>query len=134
MMDSQAMQNTKSAVTELDEELIPNDSIPEVVSSESRASQTHKDFGPLFESRVAEQLRAHWLEIQSHFVDNPNASLHEADELVTSMTENIISAFSEKRLALESQWQHDGQISTEDLRMVLKRYRTFFNRLLSLEY
>jgi len=89
---------------------------------------------PLFDDNVAEQFRTHWLEIQNLFVDNPNASVKDADKLVTSLTEHIISAFSDERLILESQWDNGDRVSTEDLRLVLKRYRSFFNRLLALKY
>ena len=100
----------------------------------SRDSIDQAEFAPLFESNVAEQLRDHWLEIQSRFVDDPNVSLMDADELVINMIENIISTFAEKRMNLEDQWKSGDKVSTEDLRIALKKYRAFFYRLLSLEY
>jgi len=100
----------------------------------SRDSIDQAEFAPLFESNVAEQLRDHWLEIQSRFVDDPNVSLMDADELVTNVIENIISTFAEKRMDLENQGRNGDKVSTEDLRIALKKYRAFFYRLLSLEY
>jgi len=39
--------------------------------------------------------------------------------------------FSEERKNLEAQWERGGDVSTEDLRVALQRYRSFFARLLS---
>ena len=89
------------------------------------------EFTPLFESRVAEQFRAHWLKIQSRFVDDPLTSVKAADDLVITVIENIVSTIAENRMTLEDQWSRADQASTEELRRTLKRYRSFFNRLLS---
>jgi len=107
---------------------------PTIHPDEAHGSRNELESTALFDDNVAEQFRTHWLEIQNLFVDNPNASVKDADELVTSLTEHIISAFSDERLILESQWDNGDQVSTEDLRLVLKRYRSFFNRLLALKY
>ena len=100
---------------------------------ENRDSWSDEDFAPLFEHNDAEQFRTHWLEIQSRFVNDPNASVRDADELVNHMIENITTVFADKRISLENQWKQGGKASTEDLRVALKGYRSVFNRLLSLE-
>ena len=43
----------------------------------------------------------------------------------------LAETFSQERQQLESQWDRDGDVSTEDLRVALQRYRSFFDRLLS---
>lgn len=134
MIETKELENAKVVAADLDTEQTRNEQVIEEAQSENRIAQSDEDFGPLFESRVAEQLRAHWLEIQSRFVDDPNLSLKDADDLIVHMIENVISILSEKRITIEDQWQRDDQISTEDLRLALKSYRSFFNRLLSLEY
>ena len=99
---------------------------------ENRNTNKEDDFAPLFENNEAEGFRTHWLEIQSRFVDDPSVSVKDADDLVAEVIKNITRSFADKRLALESQWK-SGDVSTEDLRVAMKRYRSFFNRLLTLQ-
>jgi hypothetical protein len=99
----------------------------------STSSTSEEDFAPLFENNEAEQFRTKWLEIQSRFVDDPSVSVKDADNLVADVIKNITRTFSDKRLSLENQWKSGDKVSTEDLRVALKRYRSFFNRLLTLE-
>lgn len=133
MIETKELHSTNAA-TDTDEAPLRNEPIVEKVPAEGHISTRDGDPKPLFESHEAEQLRIHWLEIQSRFVDNPNACLKDADELIAHVTENIISTLSDKRRTLQGQWQSGDQVSTEDLRFALKRYRSFFNRLLSLKY
>src|SRR5687767_11508720 len=106
----------------------------EVRTDENKTSAREEDFAPLFENAEAEEFRSHWLEIQSRFVDDPAASVKDADELVANVIKSITRSFADKRISLESQWNSgENNISTEDMRVAIKRYRSFFNRLLSLE-
>lgn len=88
---------------------------------------------PLFETDEAKRFRTQWLSIQSKFVDDPRESVKQADELVASVLKSVTMGFSDRRVALEQQWNSGEDISTEDLRVALKRYRSFFDRLLTLE-
>jgi hypothetical protein len=133
MMEIKELHSADAAVSDVDIAPLSNETIVEEAPAESHSLQSAEEFGPLFDSRVAEQLRTRWLEIQSGFVDDPNISLKDADELIIHMIENIITTLSEKRMTIEDQWQRNDQISTEDLRLTLKNYRSFFNRLLALE-
>ena len=99
----------------------------------SRGAWNEAESGPLFDEGAADQFRAEWLEIQSRFVDNPNLSVRDADELVNQLIRNITTALEDKRLALERQWKQGDRQATEDLRVALQRYRSFFQRLLALE-
>jgi hypothetical protein len=74
-------------------------------------------------------LRTRWSEIQGTFVDEPRSAVQQADALVSEMVGNITRAFADELGALESQWKAGSDVSTEDLRVVLQRYRSFFNRL-----
>ena len=94
--------------------------------------RSEEDFAALFEDSEAEGFRTQWLDIQSRFVDDPSIAVKEADDLVAEVIKNITRSFADKRISLESQWK-SGDVSTEDLRMALKRYRSFFNRLLTLQ-
>ena len=72
-----------------------------------------------------------WQEIQTSFVDEPRESVAQADALVADLMQRLAASFSEERVRLESQWDRGDEVSTEDLRVALTRYRSFFDRLLS---
>ena len=86
---------------------------------------------PLLDSADLERYRARWTDVQTSFVDEPQTTVRQADELVADLMQAIATQFSETRGRLESQWSSDEDVSTEDLRQALMRYRSFFNRLLS---
>jgi hypothetical protein len=75
--------------------------------------------------------RSRWSEIQVRFVDEPRGSVQKADGLVAEMMGRLTQMFSEERTRLEGQWERGDDVSTEDLRIALQRYRSFFERLLS---
>jgi hypothetical protein len=76
-------------------------------------------------------LRSRWDDVQAAFVDNPKECVQRADTLVAEVVEQLTTGFSEARSRLEAQWARGESASTEDLRVALKRYRDFFQRLLS---
>jgi hypothetical protein len=76
-------------------------------------------------------LRARWDNVQAAFVDDPKDCVHKADSLVSDVVKQLTTGFTEARSRLEQQWGRGEQASTEDLRMALKRYRDFFDRLLA---
>ena len=86
----------------------------------------------LFAPAEITRLRAQWTEIQATFVDEPRAAVKSADSLVGDVLKSLSETFSNERSRLEGQWDREGDITTEDFRMALRRYRTFFDRLLSL--
>jgi hypothetical protein len=86
---------------------------------------------PLFSREEAGQLRTRWEEVQIGFVDEPRQSVERADELVAQVMRRLAEVFSEERGQLENQWTRGDDVSTEDLRVALRRYRSFFDRLLS---
>jgi hypothetical protein len=77
-----------------------------------------------------EELSGRWQDIQASFVDEPQKSVEEADALVADLMRQVTDGLASQRNALESQWAAGDDVSTEDLRVALKRYRTFFDRLL----
>jgi hypothetical protein len=97
------------------------------------AARAEEQLAPLFEADDAKKFRSRWLVIQSKFVDDPSAAVKEADDLVSDVIKSVTMNFSNKRIALEKQWNAEENVSTEDLRMAIKRYRSFFDRLLTLE-
>ena len=89
------------------------------------------DATPLFPENELEGLRTRWKEIQTGFVDEPRKAVEQADGLVASAMKRLAEVFAEERSGLEQQWDRGDSVSTEDLRVALQRYRTFFDRLLS---
>ena len=86
---------------------------------------------PLFAESDAAGYRTRWDAIQTGFVDEPRKAVEEADVLVAELMKRLAEAFADERTALEQQWDRGDHISTEDLRVALRRYRSFFQRLLS---
>jgi hypothetical protein len=117
------------------EEQMRREQIAEDAPVENRApAETNREaLEPLFEGEEAERFRTQWLNIQGKFVDNPRESVREADELVASVLKSVTMSFHNRRSSLEKEWKSGSDVSTEDLRQALKRYRSFFDRLLTLE-
>ena len=86
---------------------------------------------PLFDSDYAEEARGRWQELQSRFVDDPRDTVEQADALVSGLLDELSREFSNARSDLERQWSEGEDVSTEDLRLTLRRYRSFFERLLA---
>lgn len=76
-------------------------------------------------------MRERWTEIQAAFVDEPRKAVEGADNLVAETMKRLAETFAEERSRLEGQWDRGDKVSTEDLRLALQRYRSFFDRLLS---
>jgi len=83
----------------------------------------------LLNREESEHFRTRWNEIQSKFVDEPRSAVQQADALVSEVVEQITRMFANEHSSLESQWKQGNDVSTEDLRKALQRYRSFFNRL-----
>jgi hypothetical protein len=89
------------------------------------------DEEPLFADDKLAGLRAQWASVQAGFVDNPRGCVEKADGLVSELIEDLTAGFASARSRLEDQWGRGETVSTEDLRVALKQYRAFFQRLLS---
>jgi hypothetical protein len=87
---------------------------------------------PMFAGAEAAGYRTQWDAIQTGFVDEPRRAVQEADALVALVMKRLSEVFTNERSSLERQWGEGDEISTEDLRVALRRYRSFFERLLSL--
>jgi hypothetical protein len=86
--------------------------------------------GPLFPDSELNELRARWDKTQIGFVDEPRAAVEQADSLVATVVKRIAEQFAAERAELEHQWDRGDNVSTEDLRQALRKYRSFFDRLL----
>jgi len=95
------------------------------------AARDEENSGPLFSAEETANLRSRWDAIQVGFVDEPRQAVQEADSLVATAMKRLAEQFAQERSKLEGQWDRGGDVSTEDLRVALRRYRSFFGRLLS---
>jgi hypothetical protein len=99
--------------------------------SDRTDTQAETDREPLFEAADRDRFSDRWTTVQAAFVDDPRDAVKEADTLVAELMKRLAETFSAERAGLESQWDNDEDVSTEDLRIALQRYRSFFDRLLS---
>jgi len=88
--------------------------------------------GPLLPENFTQECRTRWDSVQASFVDEPRSAVQKADELVAECIQRLAESFAGERTKLEQQWDRGDNISTEDLRVSLQKYRSFFNRLLSI--
>jgi hypothetical protein len=104
----------------------------ELVESNNQTRTEQSNGRPaLFEQHEIEDLRSRWQRIQGEFVDDPHASVEKADQLVASAIQRLAEMFAQEKANLESIWSRGNEISTEDMRQALHRYRSFFDRILS---
>lgn len=88
--------------------------------------------GPLFAANESRDLRVRWDSVQVTFVDDPRSAVQKADALVSETIKRLTDVFAGERQKLEEQWGRGADASTEDLRVALRRYRSFFTRLLEI--
>ena len=129
-------------LTETESEPRDYPAVPPVASDKNRthavasaaagaAPAMERETGPLFSSGEANELRSRWDAIQVGFVDEPRHAVEQADNLVAGTMKRLAEIFADERSKLEGQWDQGENVSTEDLRLALRRYRSFFSRLLS---
>ena len=92
----------------------------------------HLETAPLFSESEMGEFRSRWSNVQTGFVDEPRRTVEDADKLVAAVMQRLAEGFANERSALEKQWDKGNDVSTEDLRVALQRYRSFFDRLLKL--
>jgi hypothetical protein len=94
-----------------------------------RVSQAD-EHAELIESADSSRFRERWHEVQAAFVDDPQRAVSDADQLVAELMQTLAATFAERKQALEGQWQKGNEAETEDLRLALRSYRSFFDQLL----
>ncbi|HEY6787915.1 MAG TPA: hypothetical protein VI365_11445 [Trebonia sp.] len=88
-------------------------------------------YAQLLETHELQSILGQWKDIQAAFVDEPRKAIQDADALVAELMQRLAETFANEREQLESQWAGGADVSTEDLRRGLRRYRSFFERLLA---
>jgi hypothetical protein len=108
--------------------------IAEGFDTDDGANETQDDAqtsASLLPENETERFTLRWQEIQASFVDEPRTSVEQADALVADLMQRLAAGFSDERQRLEGQWDRGDDVSTENLRVALTRYRSFFDRLLA---
>ncbi len=105
--------------------------LPAATPAVEKSSTAEEQTTPLFPSGEATDLHSRWDAIQVGFVDEPRRAVEQADALVAGAMKRMAEIFAEERARLEGQWDRGDSVSTEDLRLALRRYRSFFGRVLS---
>lgn len=100
-------------------------------ATEIEAENDDERSASLLPDNETERFTRRWQEIQAGFVDEPRTSVEQADALVADLMQRLAAGFSDERERLEGQWDRGDEISTENLRVALTRYRSFFDRLLA---
>jgi hypothetical protein len=114
----------------------PLDAPPEQPAPAEAASRDEPGTGDrprtqLLEDHELQDLLMQWKDIQAGFVDEPRKAVQDADALVAELMQRLAQMFASEREQLESRWAGGEDVSTEDLRRGLRRYRSFFERLLA---
>jgi hypothetical protein len=117
-------------VTPMEETVVHETPVGETITHETPIGTNAGSSASLLNREESEQFRTRWNEIQGKFVDEPRSAVEQADELVTEVIELITEMFNNEHRSLEAQWNKGNDaVSTEDLRIALQRYRSFFNSL-----
>ncbi|MFL6449981.1 MAG: hypothetical protein ACJ746_20205 [Bryobacteraceae bacterium] len=103
----------------------------EAKTVQSNGTQGVSERAALFPESELSGLRQQWQEAQTQFVDDPRSAVRRADELVASLMKRLAEVFATEREGLERDWDKGEEVSTEDLRQALRKYRSFFDRLLA---
>jgi hypothetical protein len=101
------------------------------LDASSKGSHEIDERRPLFDDDELGTYRSRWDEMQARFVDDPRGTVKDADALVNDVVQRLTQTFTDERSSLESQWSEGRNASTEDLRVAMQRYRSFFARLLA---
>jgi hypothetical protein len=101
------------------------------LDASSEGSHEIDERRPLFDDDELGTYRSRWDEMQARFVDDPRGTVKDADALVNDVVQRLTQTFTDERSSLESQWSEGKDASTEDLRVAMQRYRSFFARLLA---
>jgi len=106
----------------------PNRTDPAAAPTKTDPVSTEDSGEVLFGGPDVERFRGQWRDLQAGFVDNPTEAVRGADQLVDEVLRTLTEVFAAHKQELETQWQ-GGE--TEELRVALRRHRSFFDQLLN---
>ena len=106
---------------------------PAAQAQPARQPAAHDDeLAALFTPEIAAGFRSRWDAVQIGFVDDPGQAVRHADELVAEVMKSLADSFAQERARFESRMHESQTAATENMRVAVRRYRSFFERLLSL--
>jgi hypothetical protein len=85
----------------------------------------------LWGADLVERYREQWRELQLRFVDDPHTATEQAAGLVNDAVQSLTDALTSQKQTLDD-WQSADRGDTEILRVALRRYRDFLDRLLGM--
>ncbi|WP_333778919.1 hypothetical protein [Streptomyces sp. IBSBF 3136] len=124
-----AAQDSGGSATDLSEEASPDQ--PQAPQSQETPAPSDEELPQLLADDEERGFRDRWQTVQNRFVDDPRQAVHDADTLVAEVMQTLATTFAQHKKDLEGQWGEGQKVDTEELRGALRRYRSFFNRLLS---
>jgi hypothetical protein len=138
MQDQAMIERSNPPVQQEDSKDLPIETAEQTAPGDERTRQDFKDDRsaaesntPMFGSQETGDFRSRWYKIQTEFIDDPRRCVQQADQLVAETVNRLTEIFAQEREKLEREWDRGENVSTEDLRLALQRYRWFFDRLLS---
>jgi hypothetical protein len=141
MEDEEKVEQDEEKMTAADQEQLDQAPAERVTSTRELAKDLerkpsgkadHPANAALFPENESRDFHKRWTDIQTAFVDEPRQAVERADELVAEVIKRLADSFARERSRLEGQWGRGDNVSTEDLRVALQRYRAFFDRLLNI--
>jgi len=139
--DQETVEQDKEKMTSIEQEERKQEPADRVTSTRELAKDLgrtpagkadHSATTALFPENESKDFHKRWTDIQTAFVDEPRRAVEQADELVAEVIKRLADSFAQERSRLEGQWGRGDNVSTEDLRVALQRYRAFFDRLLNI--
>jgi hypothetical protein len=85
---------------------------------------------PLFAEPELAEFRSLWSDVHGGFADEPRRTIEQADTLVASVMQRLSEGFANERSRLEKRWDQGDKVSPKHVRVAVRRYRSFFDRLL----
>ena len=101
----------------------------DAVADVDRPGQEEYEFAGLWPPAQAHAIRERWREVQLRFVDDPQAAAVEAATLVDDAAQVLVTAIESRRTQLGA-WRTAPPGDTEQLRLVVQRYREFVDAVL----
>jgi len=141
MEDEEKVEQDEEKMTAADQEQLDQEPAERVTATRELAKDLerkpsgkadHPANAALFPENESRDFHKRWTDIQTAFVDEPRQAVERADELVAEVIKRLADSFARERSQLEGQWGRGDNVSTEDLRVALQRYRAFFDRLLNI--
>ncbi|MGW0410492.1 hypothetical protein ACWDZX_04225 [Streptomyces collinus] len=126
-----AAQDHGAATADLSEEASPEQPQAPAPQAQETSGPSDEELPQLLADDEERAFRDRWQTVQNRFVDDPRQAVHDADTLVAEVMQTLATTFAQHKKDLEGQWGEGQQVDTEELRGALRRYRSFFNRLLS---